>query len=98
MITKLKTMGQIGKAFGYVMWGINSTARLASSVVTNVSNGITNKGLFNVTLSAHGGTVVKELRNQTGSQIADIIEQMDNFGIQHIDIQKVKGVTDDNNE
>ena len=98
MITKIKTMGQIGKAFGYIMWGINSTARIAGSVVSNVSNGLTNKGLFNISLTTDSGQVVKELTNQTGSQVAEIIEQMDNFGIHSIDIQKVNGEKNDNSK
>ena len=98
MITKIKTMGQIGKAFGYIMWGINSTARIAGSVVSNVSNGLTNKGLFNISLTTDSGQVVKELTNQTGSQVAEIIEQMDNFGIHSIDIQKVNGDKNDNSK
>ena len=99
MLHKLKVAGRIGQSVGYVVYGANALARFAGNTVTHVSNGLRNKGLFNVTLTTEGGNVVKELERQTGSQIIDILEQMDNFGITNIDIQKVNtGVTNDNNK
>mgnify|MGYP003136987589 CR=1 FL=1 len=95
-MTRLKMMGQAGKAVSYVFLGLNHTARFASNVARNVGNGFSNKGLFNLELSADGGHVIKELKNQTGSQVTDILEQMDNFGIHTISIQRSHGVSDDN--
>lgn len=96
MMTRLKMMGQAGKAVSYVFLGLNHTARFASNVARNVGNGFTNKGLFDLELASDGGHVIKELKNQTGSQISDIIEQMDNFGVKTITITKTAGVQDDN--
>jgi hypothetical protein len=99
MLHKLKVAGRIGQSVGYVVYGVNAVARFAGNTVTHMSNGLRNKGLFNVTLTTEGGNVVKELQRQTGSQIIDILEQMDNFGITNIDIQKVDtGVTNDNSK
>jgi len=96
MMTRLRMMGQAGKAVSYVFLGLNHTARFASNIARNVGNGISNKGLFDLELSADGGHVIKELKNQTGSQVIDMIEQMDNFGIHTITISKNHGVLNDN--
>lgn len=97
-MTKLKMMGQAGKAVGYIFLGLNHTARFTSKLTGYVANGLKNKGLFNLELSADGGHVVKELKNQTGAQVVDMIEQMDNFGIDQISVKKINGESNDNTE
>jgi len=96
MMTKIRLMGQAGKAVSYMFLALNQTSRFASGVARNIGNGIRNKGLFNITLIAESGVALKELENQTTSQISDILEQMDNFGIYSITIEKATGRKDDN--
>ena len=87
-MTNTRLMGHAGKAVSYLFLAINQTSRFASNVARNIGNGIRNKGLFNITLIAESGVVLKELNNQTSSQINDILEQMDNFGIYSIIVEK----------
>tara|TARA_R110002051_G_scaffold101491_3_gene172332 strand:- start:544 stop:834 length:291 start_codon:yes stop_codon:yes gene_type:complete len=96
MLGKLKVMGQAGKAVSYLFLALNQGARFTSSIARNVGNGIRNKGLFSVTLIAQDGIVLKELCNQTSSQISDILEQMENFGITCVTIEKSRVIKNDN--
>tara|TARA_R100001594_G_scaffold1485_2_gene6464 strand:+ start:5586 stop:5891 length:306 start_codon:yes stop_codon:yes gene_type:complete len=96
-MSKIKIMGQAGKAVSYMFLGINHTARFASNVARSVGNGFTNKGLFQLDLVAKGGQIIKVLNNQTSSQVTDILEQMDNFGIEQICINREEVFSNDNN-
>ena len=95
MIGKLRIMGQAGKAVSYMFLGLNQVTRFTSSVARNVGNGIRNRGLYNIILISSTGEVIKELSNQTTSQIKDILEQMENFGIYSVTVELAAGVKDD---
>jgi len=98
MLNKVIKIGYASKAVHYLIQGIGSTANLTGRIAGSVHAGFTNKQYYDVTLTTEGGQVVKELSRQTTKEIADILDQMDNFGIKNVDICKSKGVLDDNNE
>ena len=96
MLAKLKMMGQAGKAVSYVFLGLNQVSRFTSKLAVNISNGIRNKGLFKIFLTSDSGEIIKELNNQSASNISEILEQMDNFGIYSVTVEKAVGTQNDN--
>jgi len=72
MIRGFTIAGNIGKAIGYMAYGLNQSIKLLGRTARGVANSVTNKPKYNVTVMNHGD-IINEYKNIDGVRVNQII-------------------------
>jgi|TARA_R100001530_G_scaffold135217_1_gene111887 hypothetical protein len=72
MIRGFTIAGNIGKAIGYMAYGLNQSIKLLGRTARGVANSVTNKPKYNVTVMDHGD-IINEYKNIDGVRVNQII-------------------------